>query len=84
MLRVVSEDMASCCMDGISVAGQLWHFAVIGLRGDAEWHSKTGVLNRSYQNVGTRNEIPCCHLCDADGPGIPFEDFRSDAAWKTL
>ena len=82
MLRVVSEDMASCCMDGISVAGQLWHFAVIGLRGDAEWHSKTGVLNRSYQNVGTRNEIPCCHLCDAGGPGIPFEDFRSDAAWK--
>ena len=84
MLRKVSEEIAECCVEGISVPGypKNWHIAVIGLRGDAEWHSKTGVLNRSYQNVGHKNEIPCCHLCLAGSPNIPFESFRSDAAWK--
>ena len=84
MLRKVSEEIAECCVEGVSVPGypKPWHIAVIGLRGDAEWHSKTGVLNRSYQNVGHKNEIPCCHLCLAGSPNIPFESFRSDAAWK--
>ena len=83
MLRVVSDDIASCCTNGIVVKNQRWNFGVIGLRGDAEWHAKTGVLNRSYQNVGHKNDIACCHLCDAGAPGIPFEDFRSGAAWKS-
>ena len=82
MLRVVSDDIASCCTHGIVVKNQRWNFGVIGLRGDAEWHAKTGVLNRSYQNVGHKNEIPCCHLCDAGSPRIPFEDFTRRASWK--
>ena len=82
MLRRISEDLALICSEGLFVQNQRWNFAVIGLRGDAEWHSKTGVLSRSYQNVGHKREIPCCHLCDAGAPGIPFEDFTSQAAWK--
>ena len=83
MLRLISEDMAGCCYDGITIGESTWNFAVIGLRGDAEWHSKTGVLSRSYQNVGHKNEIPCCHLCEAGGVGVEFENFRSDATWKS-
>ena len=84
MLRKTSEELAECCENGISIPGQNkpWFFGIIGLRGDCEWHSKTGVLNRSYQNAGRKNEIPCCRLCMAGGIGIPFESFRSDAEWK--
>ena len=85
MLRRISEDLSECCQQGIYVDGDSrpYHIGIIGLRGDAEWHSKTGVLNRSYRNVGHVNQIPCCHQCDAGAPGIPFESFRSDAEWKS-
>ena len=84
MLKVLSDDIARCCADGLLLDGyeKPWHVGVIGLRGDAEWHSKTGVLSRSYQNVGHKNQIPCCHLCDAGSPNIAFEDFTKQAAWK--
>lgn len=82
MLRRVSQDMARVCSEGISIGAEHYNFAVIGLRGDAEWHSKTGILQRSYQNVGHVNEKACCHLCSAGSPGVDFENFRSDAPWK--
>lgn len=83
MLRVISEDLADCCLQGLrSKDGQLWRFAVIGTRGDAEWHAKTGILSRSYQNVGHKNALQCCHECLAGDPLHPFENFRKDASWK--
>ena len=66
MLRLVSDDIADCCEQGVRVSGdpQPYHIGIIGLRGDAEWHSKTGILERSYRNVGHVNQIPCCHQCN--------------------
>jgi len=85
ILRAIAEDMAHCATAGVLVAGhdKTWHIAVIGLRADVESHAKTAVLNHSYQNVGHRGDIACCHLCAAGSLQIFFQDVRSDAAWQT-
>lgn len=83
MLKEISRDLATCLTHGIASGdSQVWRFAVIGSRGDAEWHSKTGILSRSYQNVGHRNQLQCCHECLAGDALYPFEDFRSTANWQ--
>lgn len=82
MLEVMSLDMATACSDGLVSGGQHYRFAILGMKGDLEYHAKTGVLNRSYQNVGHKNPIPCCHECWAGAPTVPFEDFTHDANWK--
>ena len=79
--KAISDDLGQICESGIEIGGQTFFFAVIGLRGDMEYHFKFG-LNRTYKNVGTTNQIPCCHLCLAGGPLHPFEDFSSQALWK--
>ena len=38
-------------------------------------------LHRSYANVGTSNELECCHMCKAGGPGIAFEYFSESPKW---
>ncbi|CAK9002313.1 unnamed protein product [Durusdinium trenchii] len=83
VLGAISHDLGTLSVDGIALDnGQVYHFAILGMIGDLEYHAKTGVLNRSYQNVGHKNFIPCCHLCAAGGINHPFEDFREDASWK--
>ena len=82
MLAVISEDLGRCCHEGLEVKKVRWHFGVLGLRGDAEWHASTGVLSRSYKNIGHVNELECCHECMAGGPLLPFEDYGQHAAWK--
>lgn len=83
MLDTISRDMASACINGIMCGGQRYFFAVLGMKGDLEYHAKTGMLLRSYQNVGSVNNIPCCHECLAGAPTVPFEDFGTQASWKT-
>lgn len=83
MIAVVSREFEQCCTNPmVSPSGEVWHFAVIGSRGDAEWHAKTGILLRSYQNVGHKNQLQCCHECLAGDRLYPFEDFRQEASWK--
>lgn len=81
LLEAMSMDLKHTCCDGISVGGTTYHFAVLGMSGDMEYHAKTGVLNRSYQNVGHRNFIPCCHECQAGDFRWPFEDVSSNPKW---
>ena len=82
ILEAMSKDLRIACCDGIAVGNTRYHVAVLGMAGDMEYHAKTGVLNRSYQNVGHRNFIPCCHECMAGSITYPFEDVSSDPGWK--
>ena len=77
-----SEDLSDACNNGLMVAGQKWHVAVVGMRGDMEYHHKMGSLRRSYMNVGTTNLIQCCHMCEAGSVHVPFEDYSLSAAWQ--
>ena len=61
--------------------GPRYYVAMLGMKGDMEYHHRMTKLLRSYMNVGTTNFVPCCHLCDAGSFQIPFEDYTPDAAW---
>ena len=82
MLKVTSQDLGSVCTEGLTLAGRKYHFGILGMKGDLEYHAKTGALTRSYQNVGHKNLIMCCHECHAGAPQFPFEDFSVRARWK--
>ena len=82
LLEQSSRDLRDVCDAGVVHGADTYNFAVVGALGDAEWHSKTGLLTRSYQNVGHRNPKPCCSECLAGSPNTPFEDFRPQAAWR--
>ena len=83
MLEVTSQDLATVCIEGVACGKHTYHFAILGMKGDMEYHAKIGTLTRSYQNVGHKNLIKVCHECHAGAPLVPFEDFTSDARWKT-
>eukprot|EP00435_Cladocopium_sp_Y103_P060350 s51_g22.t1 len=98
MLQRVSEDMASCCTDGVTVRDQRWNFAVVGLRGDAEWHSKTGQAGAFFRydpfhvfRLGiARNFIGSCliFLCnegyyDTPGDSVAVVE-RLGRAWSSF
>jgi hypothetical protein len=82
ILEASFTDFGVACDEGaIGFDGEKWFPACLGLKLDMEWMTKCGSLNRSYQNVGTVREIPCCHECDAGSPEVPFEDVNPDAKW---
>ena len=83
ILEAVSIDLRLACLEGIQVKDERYYVAVLGMSGDMEYHAKTGLLTRSWQNVGHRNFIPCCHECGAGDILFPFEDVSSNAAWKS-
>ena len=81
LLKAVGDDLGEICRSGLEVSSGHWNFACIGYKGDQEYHSKTGLLTRSYQNVGHVNQIKCCSECEAGDAMYPFEDMSSDASW---
>ena len=83
MLECICQDLATVCSAGLVHDDNVYKFAVIGCKGDLEYQKKIGVLNRSYMNVGHRNQNKVCHECWGGDPAYPFEDFRSTANWRT-
>lgn len=83
ILGGIAEDLAEICEAGIEYGGSRYWFALLGYKSDLEYAAKTGLLSRSYQNVGHKNEIECCHQCGAGGQQVPFEDFGVRARWKS-
>ena len=82
LLRAVFTNLAGVCETGIvSATGERFYVACLGFKLDMEWGVKAAQLQRSYQNVGYKNEIACCAECDAGIPGVPFEDCNDNAAW---
>lgn len=82
ILGQMSEDLEQVCLRGLDHGGNRYWFALLGFKADLEYAAKSGMLTRSYQNVGTRNDLPCCHQYLAGGPLFPFEDFGDQAQWK--
>ena len=81
LLKAVGDDLGKMCQTGIDISSGHWDFACLGYKGDQEYHAKTGLLTRSYQNVGHVRSLRCCSECEAGDPNHPFEDMSSDASW---
>ena len=81
LLGAISIDIAQIGRYGVSTPGGIWRIAILGYKGDMEYHSKLD-LARCYANVGHVNPKPCCHECMAGAAAYPFEDSNTDAAWK--
>ena len=66
-----------------------FYAAVLGVKGDMDFHTKSYELNRSYSHVitrrgnGGRNGGMICFACHAGtGSQFPFDDFHATPAWS--
>jgi len=80
LLQQVGDDLGKVCEEGIQTPHGRWGIAVVGYKGDMEYHAKTSI-SRSYANVGHVNFIRCCHECEAGHRNHPFEDPNPAASW---
>ena len=58
-----------------------YRLAVVGIKGDYEFHLECAGFSRSYQNVGTRFSHPFCPECAAGEPGVEGFDVADVPGW---
>ena len=88
-LGVFADDIVKAYRDGVKApGGETYWFVVLHCIGDWPWFAKAFSLSRSFANCSkqaTSREIPrgICHVCRADQPGFPWEDFSgSEPKWR--
>ena len=79
----VASDLKDLFENGVMVAGKCLHAAVLGVKGDLDWHRQVYSLLRSYAHVGTKTTGHICHACLAGGNGPLFEDYSENPTWAT-
>jgi hypothetical protein len=84
----ITLDLESLYENGVmDPMGRKFYFCAISVMGDWPWIQKAGCLGRSFFNAAKRSSsrtIPkgICHMCLADQPGYPWEDWVSQTpAW---
>lgn len=83
MLELLSQDMTDLFNNGVVLTnGQVVYAAIVGIKGDMDFHTKYSALERSYSNLGRKRAIKMCHLCQAGSESYPFEDYQEDPAWS--
>ena len=75
------EDLFTVGLHSKELGGQI-KFALVGVKGDAEFHWEAGNFTRSYHHTGTKNEAMICPLCEAGGEGVSFTDAAPHPAWE--
>ena len=78
VLTEIATNLESLFWDGIDVNGTKYYFALIGVKGDAEFHVDAGQFLRSYFTVGTANNLYMCPECEADDN---FGDVSNNPIW---
>ena len=82
MLALLTEDLTELFHQGVTLQnGETFYAAVIGVKGDMDFHHKVMELQRSYRELGTKNDTRICHLCHAGDPAYRFEDYTENPAW---
>lgn len=79
VLCEIASNFSSLFEHGLELHGQKFHFAMIGCKGDAEFHVSAAAMTRSYQNVGEKNDLAMCPYCDAVTSN--FSDVSDSPCW---
>ena len=71
--------------EGVDIPGQGSYFiATVGGKGDLKWHARCANLSRSFEHLGSKNDLLMCHECCAGTSALPFEDVTSDhPCWES-
>jgi len=87
-MDIFARELKDLLESGITdpVTGEVWRFAVIGIKGDMPYLQKVGKLKRSWNTTvkrGRQRTAPrgVCHLCLAGTQNTPFEDTSEGARW---
>ena len=75
------EELFNVGLHSKQLGGQI-KFALIGVKGDAEFHWEAAAFTRSYHHTGTKNEAQICPLCEAGGQGLSFTDAAAHPKWE--
>ena len=80
--KTLSTELADLFWNGICYNNFTFYPTCIGLKGDMEFHAASLPLDRSFRNLGTRQEKMICIECEAGKPEIPWEDCNAGALWE--
>ena len=81
LLAELVKSLQKLFFDGVPTKNGLIFAAVVGIKGDLDFHKKVMGLTRSYANIGTKNYLEICHLCLAGRRGISAEDYSETPQW---
>ena len=83
LLKEVAKELRVLFESGLKQGktGARFRFALVGAKGDSEWHFEAGNFTRSYHRIGPVNPAMICHLCDAGAQGLPYTDVSSAPQW---
>ena len=78
VLKEMAVNFRTLYFEGVEVSSERYYFALIGVKGDAEFHVEAGEFCRSFLTCGTVNSLAMCPECDADDN---FGDVSDHPAW---
>ena len=61
---------------------EVWRLALVGVKGDYEYHLECANFTRSYMNIGHRNDLQFCPECEC-GAGVNAFDGADVPAWTS-
>ena len=85
LLEVLTEELLQL-QKGFTYNDELWHVAILGVKGDMPFLAKSGNLVRHWLRAARKDNAAdpagVCWLCMAGKAGVPFEDFNQNCLWS--
>ena len=86
LLQIMLADFERLMRQGVNIPGHGVYFAaIVGCKGDMDWHAKCYNLLRCYTKVQSRTLGFLCHSCEAS-TGVQsehsFDDFSEAPVWE--
>ena len=90
MIQELVDDMNRLFSEGfLSLSGQRHYICILNIMGDWPFLKKAFGWNRTFENAAKHARAKAalkgiCHICLADQPGFPWEDFESaEPRWRS-
>ena len=81
VLKECAHSLTFLFRQGLQCQGRTIRFALVGCKGDYEFHHEAAVFDRCYARVGTVNNLAMCPECEAGSQQYPFTDVADTPSW---